>query len=86
MVKEKATDRPGQQIPKEYREVVEHLITVQGWRYDKSGQRHPVLLPADRGKAQLRVPTTPTRDPRAFKNFVADVRRRGGVWPPPLGR
>jgi hypothetical protein len=83
VVNDEATDRPGREIPQDYREIVEHLITVQGWRYDKRGKGHPVLYPADRSQPQLRVPTTPTRDARAIKNFVADIRRRGGVWPPP---
>lgn len=75
------SDRPGREIPKEYREVVEHLIDTQGWRYDRSGKGHPVMLPADRSKPQLRVPTTPG-DSRSLRNWIADVRRRGGIWPP----
>lgn len=38
------TDRPSRETPKEYREVIEHLIDVQEWRYDKSGKGHPVAL------------------------------------------
>ena len=29
------TDRPGREIPKDYREVVKHLIDNQGWSYAK---------------------------------------------------
>jgi hypothetical protein len=32
------------------------------------------------------VPTTPSRSPRAFKNWLADIRQRGGKWPPPKGK
>lgn len=75
------SDRPGREIPKEYREIAEELVTNQGWRYDASGKRHPVLYPPDASAPPLRVPTTPS-DRRGLKNFEADVRRRGGQWPP----
>lgn len=78
----KPTDRPGREIPKEYREVVEFLVDVEGWRYDASGKGHPVLYPSDRTKPALRVPTTPGRNPRGWQNWLAEVRRRGGRWPP----
>ena len=74
---------PGSEIPKEFREIARYLVRVLRWRYDNSGKGHPVLLPVDPTKPQLRVPTTPTSDPRALKNFIADVRKRGGIWPPP---
>jgi hypothetical protein len=61
--------------------VVEHLIDTQGWRYDSSGKGHPVLLPADRAQSPLPVPTTPG-DSRSFRNWIAQIRRRGGIWPP----
>jgi hypothetical protein len=74
--------QPGRELKKEYREIAEHLVSVQGWTY-RTTKRHPVLVPRDKTKPQLRVATTPTSSPRALKNFIADVRRRGGVWPPP---
>jgi hypothetical protein len=80
------TARPGREIRKEYREIATYQIDRLGWRYDASGKGHPVLYPADRSKRPLAVPTTPTRSPRAIRNFVAEVRRRGGTWPPPERR
>ncbi len=74
-------DQPGREIPKEYRDIAKHLVNVQGWTY-RTTKKHPVLVPRDKTKPQLRVSTTPTSDPRALKNFIADVRRRGGIWPP----
>ena len=76
------TDYPGPEVPKEYREVIEYQIRVCGWRYDKSGKGHPVLYPPDRSHPPVRVATTPSRSPRAFKNWVAEIRRKGGLWPP----
>jgi predicted RNA binding protein YcfA (HicA-like mRNA interferase family) len=58
------------------------LVGNQGWRYSRHHGRHPVLYPADRTAAPVTVPTTPG-DNRAFKNWVSEVRRKGGIWPPP---
>jgi hypothetical protein len=79
----KQTDRPGRELPKEYREVADELSSNQGWRYDSGAKRggHPILFPPDRTQPQLSVPTTPS-DRRSFDNWLADVRRRGGLWPP----
>jgi hypothetical protein len=71
---------PGRELPKEYREIAVDLVRNQGWRY-RYGKGHPTLYPADKTQVPLIVPTTPS-DNRSFKNFVADVRRRGGIWPP----
>lgn len=76
------TDRPGKEIPKEYREVVAHQIDRFGWRYDASRKGHPLLYPADRSMRAISVPTTPTKGPRGLRNFVARVRQAGGEWPP----
>lgn len=60
------------------------LVANQGWRYDAGQSRrgHPRLYAADRSKGTVSVPTTPG-DHRSFRNFVSQVRRAGGVWPPP---
>lgn len=76
-----AVERPGREIPKEYREIVNYQIDRHGWRYDATGKKHPVLYPADVAQPALRVPTTPS-DQRALRNFRAGVRRCGGTWPP----
>lgn len=77
-------ERPGKEIPKEYREVAAELVANQGWRYDAGRGRggHPMLFPPDRSLRPLSVPTTPGGGERGFKNWVAQVRQRGGVWPP----
>jgi hypothetical protein len=80
MVKEEST-MPGREIPKEYREVVAELVRNQGWRYDNSRSGHPIVLPADTSFRSFAVPTTPG-DSRSFKNWVGQVRRSGGHWPP----
>lgn len=76
------TDIPGREIPKEYREIAVELVNNQGWRY-AIGKKHPVLYPADTTRPAIRVATTPTTDPRALKNWVAQIRRSGGIWPAP---
>jgi hypothetical protein len=56
------TDRPGREIDKEYRDVVEHLIASQGWAYQlPQGSGYPRLLPADRSQPSIKVrrPGTP---------------------------
>ena len=80
-------DRPGQEIPKEFRQVAQELFDNQGWGYDAGRARggHPTLYPADKTKGQVQVPTTPG-DRRSFANWIAQIRRAGGVWPPPPRR
>ncbi len=73
-----ATDRPGKEIPKDYRKIVARLIDEQGWRYDSSGKGHPVLYPPDTAQPPLRVPTTPG-DKRSLNNWRSEIRRRGGT-------
>jgi hypothetical protein len=73
-------ERPGRELPKEYREVVDYQIAVHGWRYE-TGRRHPVLYPDDPNQPAIRIPTTPS-DRRSLRNFIAQVRRAGGTWPP----
>lgn len=73
--------QPGRELPKEFRAIVQELVANQQWRYRWEGGRHPMLFPADRTKSPLAVPTTPG-DQRAIRNFITDVRKRGGVWPP----
>ncbi len=75
------TDRPGKELPKDFREVVSHQIDELGWRYDSSRKGHPMLYPADRTQRPIPVPTTPG-DARSLRNFVGQVRRAGGEWPP----
>lgn len=68
---------PGRELPKEYRKIAGSLVNDQGWRYEVA-RGHAKLLPPDRTREIVIVSTTPTSDPRAFKNFVARVRKSGG--------
>jgi len=77
------TDRPGREIDKEYRDIVTHLIDSQGWAYRlATGGGYPRLLPADQSQAAIRVPKTGHTRGRRFHNWVAEIRRAGGHWPP----
>jgi hypothetical protein len=83
------TDRPGQEVSKDHREVIKNLIDNQGWRYKKpSGGGYPRLCPADTAQASIKVPKTGHSRGNAFSNWIADIRRAGGHWPPgrPLNR
>lgn len=71
--------RAGNEVPKEYRVIVNELVDNQGWRYDNSGKGHPKLF-APSGARVIPVPTTPG-DQRSLLNFTAQVRRAGGIWP-----
>jgi hypothetical protein len=70
---------PGRELPKEYREIAVELVRNQGWRYRYG--KSPHAAPGRQDQVPLIVPTTPSEH-RSFKNFVTDVRRRGGIWPP----
>ena len=71
------SDKPGRELPKDYRHIADDLVANQGWRYEV-GRNHAKLFPPDRTKEVVTVATTPTSDPRAFKNFVCRVRKSGG--------
>jgi hypothetical protein len=74
---------PGRELPKEYRAVAVELVLNQGWRYEwRKTLRHPRLLPADRTARPITCPTTPSDKVHGFKNWIAEIRRAGGVWPP----
>ncbi len=73
--------RPGGEIPKDFRKIIEHLIDTQGWRYQWNGSGYPKLFPADATHPPISVPKTPSSQ-RSLPNFIAAVRRVGGVWPP----
>lgn len=76
-------DLPGREIPQDYRQVALELVRNQKWRYDngKKTSTYPRLFPADRSKNPVKVPKTPS-DRRGFKNWVSEIRRAGGKWPP----
>jgi hypothetical protein len=77
------TDWPGQEVDKDHREVINYLIGNEGWRYElPRGGGYPKLIPADRSKSPIKVPKTGNTRGRAFSNWIADIRRKGGHWPP----
>ncbi len=77
------TDRPGREIDQNYREVITHLIDSEGWCYRKpKGGGYPLLFPAKQEYPPIRVPKTGHTRGHRFANWLADVRRKGGHWPP----
>jgi hypothetical protein len=76
------TERPGREVPKDYREVIAYLIDEEGWTYrTPRGGGYPQLLPADAAQPPIKVPKTPSSQ-RTLTNWLADIRRKGGHWPP----
>lgn len=75
-------DRPGSELPKDYRKVARELVDNQGWRYDakRGGRGYPVLYPTS-GARPVRCPKTPSSQTR-YRNWVAEINRKGGQWPP----
>ncbi len=77
------TDRPGREIDSDHRTVIEYLIDNEGWAYKlPKGGGYPRLYPADRNRRAISVPKTGHRRGRAFNNWIAQVRQKGGHWPP----
>ena len=73
------TDRPGQEVSKDHRQVITHLIDNEGWAY-KKGSGYPGLY-APPGR-RIRVPRTGHSKGHAFENWLSAIRRNGGHWPP----
>lgn len=75
---------PGREIPKEYREVAIELVRNQGWRYSSSKSRstYPRLFPQDRTQSPVKIAKTPSDRGHGFKNWIAEIHRKGGIWPP----
>lgn len=77
------TDRPGGEVDSDHRKVIIHLIDDQGWRYKKpSGGGYPRLFPANPACGSIKVPKTGHTRGHAFSNWIAEIRRKGGHWPP----
>ena len=76
------TERPGREILPDYRKVVKYLIDSEGWGYKKpQGGGYPRLLPADLAQAPIKIPKSPSSQ-RTYNNWLAEIRRKGGHWPP----
>jgi hypothetical protein len=54
---------------------------AQGWRVERT-KRHIRLVPADKTRPAVVGAATPS-DRRARRNFIADLRRSGLIWPWP---
>jgi hypothetical protein len=67
---------PGRELAKEWREIADRLVREQGWRYEH-GRKHATLYPADKSRRPIVFSVTPS-DHRAFKNWIALIRRSGG--------
>jgi hypothetical protein len=73
------TDRPGDEIPKDYRKVVKYLIDSEGWSYKKpSGNGYPKILPSDMTQTPIKVPKTPSSQ-RTYSNWLAEIHRKAGT-------
>ncbi|MGO8886027.1 MAG: hypothetical protein ACLPUO_28085 [Streptosporangiaceae bacterium] len=72
--------RPGPEIPVPLREVAAELVGNQGWRYSRS-DAPGLLYAADRALSAVRIPAAP--GPRAVRNWLAQIRQAGGIWPAP---
>lgn len=50
-------------------------LTAQGWRVTKR-KKHYIAFPPDKEQSAVTIACTPS-DPRAYKNCVSRVRKRG---------
>ena len=79
------TERPGQEVSNDHRQVIRHLIDNEGWAYKlPPGNGYPRLY-APSGWS-IRVPKTGHSKGHAFENWLAAIRRNGGHWPPGRNR
>ena len=61
-----------------------HAARAQGWRVESTSRGHIRLIPIDKDKPIVVSSGTPS-DHRSIKNFLAQARRSGLVWPCPKG-
>jgi hypothetical protein len=78
-------DFPGQELAdRNFRDVAQELVKNQGWGYKlPTGGGYPKLYPPDKTQPMIPVPKTPSPHKRSFANFLAQVKRSGGIWPVP---
>jgi hypothetical protein len=53
----------------------------QGWRTEQTKSGHWRFIPPDPTKPMVVTSSTPS-DHRTLMNFIAELRRKGFVWPP----
>jgi hypothetical protein len=76
------TDRPGREVSTDHRKVIRHLVDNEGWTYKLAeGNGYPRLIPPGADQT-IRVPKTGHSKGHAFENWLAEIRRNGGHWPP----
>jgi len=65
---------------------LEKAAREQGWRVTRTTKGHWRFWPPDRQTPPSTFPGTPC-DWRAIRNLIADLRRKGFMWPwPPTAR
>jgi hypothetical protein len=72
--------KPGGELPKEWRELIEPLITEQGWAYERcnsNGRGKPRLVTPD-GKT-VTLPSTPHPNGRTLQNTRTFLKQNGAV-------
>lgn len=78
------TDRPGDEVDKDHRKVIKELLDNQGWTYCLAkGGGYPRLYPPDPSQRSIRVPKTGHTKGYAFDNWLGQIKKAGGHWPPP---
>lgn len=61
---------------------IEEAALEQGWSIGRTKKGHLRFVPADKSMPIVIGAGTPS-DHRSLKNFLAQCRRSGLVWPPP---
>jgi|CZKW01.1.fsa_nt_gi hypothetical protein len=77
------SDKPGPEIPAAFREIAAELVGNQGWRYGGGNGSSPVLYAAGQSLSAVRIPASSAASQRTVRNWVAQIRRAGGIWPAP---
>lgn len=80
------TDRPGKEIDKDYRDIVNYQIDRHGWIYKKpAGRGYPRLFPSNKAYGPISIPKT-AGSPHSLERLARKIRQRGGTWPPEGGQ
>jgi hypothetical protein len=64
---------------------LEKAARRQGWKVDRTTKGHPRFTPKD-PTIQAEVFSGTPSDWRAIHNFLAALKRKGFLWPPPQGK
>lgn len=72
-------EKPGSELPKQYRELIEPLVTEQGWEYhpcNGNGRGKPRLI---KGNVTVTLPNTPNPSSRTLANTRSHLKQNGAV-------